>query len=85
MPESELNVSCRFHRISGPARLLDLEDWIEGLLLAGVGGDKIESFLEARLAVDAGLDMFACICPPSSIFAAVTGLLFFLSSFPPSV
>lgn len=60
IPESELKVSCRLHPIS--MLLLHLlwdDDDVEGRLLAGVGGDRIESFLDAWLADETGLEMFA--------------------------
>jgi uncharacterized membrane protein YidH (DUF202 family) len=39
--------------------LLRDDDDVEGRLLAGVGGDRIESFLDALLADETGLDALA--------------------------
>ena len=60
MPESELKVSCRFQATLDLPREADaVDEEADALRLAGVGGDRIESLREARLAEEAGLDMFA--------------------------
>ena len=60
IPESELNVSCRLRpELVWILQLGAVADDIEALLLAGVAGDKMESFLGARLLTEAGRDIFA--------------------------